>query len=312
MSARRLWIAFAAASVGLVLVLAWLFRPAQSDVVIPAHDELVQARATKDDIRFAVAPVLSPEETFDSYRIIAGWLARELDQPVRLVQRNTYDQINQLLEEGSAHFGLICTGAYLEARRKGVELEPILIPIHSGGPVYYSLIVVRADSPYERFEEVIDKRWAFADPLSLTGHFYPLAAALDLGVDPHKVLTEVSYTYSHHDSIQAVLDGIADVAAVDSHVYDYEVKHKPDVAARLKVIHRSPPLGIQPVVAGPDVPDGLVSRFRSALIRVGETTEGQQLLEDLGMSGFTPPPPGLWHGAESIYLEVMEHFEDER
>jgi phosphonate transport system substrate-binding protein len=309
MSARRLWAVFAAASVCLIVVLAWLFRPGQPDIPIPQDDELVQARSNKDDIWLAVAPVLSPEETFDSYRVIAGWLARELDQPVRLVQRRTYDQVNQLLAEGTVHFALVCTGAYLEAVRSGVALEPILIPVHPGGPVYYSMIIVRADSEFESIEDVLSKRWAFADPLSLTGHYYPLAMAMEAGVDPHEVLPNVSYTYSHHDSMHAVLDGIADAAAVDSHVFDFEMKNKPDVADQIRVIHRSPPLGIQPIVAAPSVDPALVIRFRDALVKIGETSEGRQLMDQLGFSGFVEPPPGLWDGASRVYLSVVDHIE---
>jgi phosphonate transport system substrate-binding protein len=310
MRVRRLWLAFVLGSAVLLALLTWLFGPRQDDVAVPVDDELVQARSTKDDIVFAVSPVLSPEETFDAYRVIAGWLARELDQPVRLVQRRTYDQVNQLLAEGTAHFAIVCTGAYLQAIEEGVELEPILIPIHPQGPVYYSLIVVNAELGRPQLSDLMSARWAFADPLSLTGHFYPLSLAIEHGVPPSTMLENVTYTYSHHDSLHALIDGIADVAAVDSHVFDYEVRNKPEMATRLRIIHRSPPLGIQPVVAGPSVDPEMIERFRQALVSVGSADEGRQLLAALGLGGFTAPPPDLYDDAAAIYRRVYDHVEE--
>ena len=307
MGARRLWIVFALATVAAAALVALLLLPGERAVVISEDGELVQARAARDEVRFAVAPVISPESTFDSYRILSGWLARELDQPVHLVIRRTYEQINDLLAEGKVDFALICSGAFVQAVHEGVRLDPMLIPIHPNGPVYYSLIVTRADNPARDFAAVVTSgRLAFADPLSLTGHHYPVALARQEGLDVPSLLENVFYTYSHHDSLHAVLDGIAGAAAVDSHVFEFELHHKPEVAPLLKVVHRSPPFGIQPVVSGPDVDPELAARFQAALVGIGDTYEERRLLADLGIGGFTIPPPGLWDAAMETYLLAAE------
>ena len=307
MGTRRLGIAFLVASAAAVALVALLLLPGERAVVIPEDGELVQARAARDEVRFAVAPVLSPESTFDSFRILSGWLARELDQPVRLVVRRTYEQINDLLAGGHVDFAIVCSGAFVEAVHEGVELDPMLIPIHPNGPVYYSLIVARADSEWTDFAHVAGAgRLAFADPLSLTGHHYPVALARQEGLDVPRMLGEVVYTYSHHDSIYAVLDGIADAAAVDSHVFEYELHHKPEVVPLLRVVHRSPPFGIQPVVSAPHVGEELERRFQQALVGIGDTYEERRLLAELGIGGFTAPPPDLWDRAMETYLLAVE------
>lgn len=305
LDARRLWILLTLASAA-ALAVVLVASPGEPVVVIASGGPRLQARAARDEVGFAVAPVLSPESTFQVYQVIAGWLAREMDQPVRLTQRRTYEQVNQLLGEGTLDFAIVCTGAYLSAVHSGIALKPLLIPIEAEGPVYHSHIVVRADSEHRTFAEAARGRIALADPLSLTGRYYPLALGIEAGIPPAEIEGRAFYTYSHHDSIHAVLDGIADVAAVDSLVYRFEMEHKPELADRLRVIDTSPPLGIQPVVAGPHVDEETAARFREALLSIGDTYEERRLLAEIDVGGFTVPPPGLWDGAERIVRMVDE------
>lgn len=67
-----------------------------------------------DIIRVAVAAILSPTGTIDSYTPLITYLEDVLGKPVKLVQRRTYKEINELLSRGSVDVAFVCTGAYIE------------------------------------------------------------------------------------------------------------------------------------------------------------------------------------------------------
>jgi len=275
----------------------------------PDTSELVQVADNSGDLRFAVAPVMSPERTTNEYRVLAGHLATELETPVKVVQRKTYAQVNELLRVGSVQVALICTGAYLDSRAEALPLEVLVVPYYQSGPVYRSLILAREDGPYTSFEQLVGLPFALSDPLSLSGHYYPLSAVMEMGRSPADLLSRAIYTYSHDASITALLDGIVEGAAVDSLVYEYEVRRDPTISQRLEILHRSPPLGISPIVVPSSVDHELRERLRSAFLHMGDSPTGREVLDSLGVSRFDLPPEGLYDDVYERYMRVRKEVE---
>ncbi len=177
---------------------------------------------------FAVAPVISPERNIEDYQELAGYLARELNQPVRIIQRKTYHEINELMRIGKVNLAIICTGAYLHAKSNNIPLEIISVPVYKGEARYHSLIIVNSESPINSIMDLKGKSFAFSDPLSLTGYFYPLSVLLQKGYSPENFFSNTMFTFSHDGSINVVLDKITDAAAVNDLVYGFEIKHYPE------------------------------------------------------------------------------------
>ncbi|MGD8725581.1 MAG: hypothetical protein PVG00_16685, partial [Desulfobacterales bacterium] len=50
--------------------------------------------------RVAVAAMISPKETFVYYRQLLDYIGSRLDRDVQLIQRKTYEEINELLGKG--------------------------------------------------------------------------------------------------------------------------------------------------------------------------------------------------------------------
>lgn len=254
--------------------------------------------------RLAIAPVLSSNRTVESYESLTTYLSQRLGRPVRIVQRKTYGEINELLRHGAVQAALVCTGAYLHAVADNISLEVIAVPVYADGPVYYSLIIVRSDSGITSLDDLKGRPLAFSDPLSLSGHYYLLSKLLDLNLDPRRYFSRTTFTYSHDGSIKAVLDGIAEAAAVDSLVYDYELRHSPTLSKSVRVIHRSPPLGASPVVAPTSLDPALRDRVRRAFLSMADSDRGKAVLTDLAVQRFVSPPPNLYDTASRVLQTV--------
>ena len=246
-------------------------------------------------VRFAVASVWAPERTAERHYDLARQVAHEIHRPLRVVQRRTYGEVNELLRHGGVDAAIICTGAYLEATRDGIALTVIAVPMNAEGPVYHSVFVVPADSPLRTIEDLEGHSFALTDPLSLSGSYYPLSVVLERGKDPHTFFTRVMYTYGDYGSLRAVLDGIVDAAAVDSLAYDFDGPRQD-----LREIHRSPPLGISPVVVPHSTDPQLVVALRRAFLTLHERPDGREILAALHLRRFEAPPPGLYDDAARV------------
>ncbi len=271
---------------------------------LEASPILTADRAQREGgIHFAVAPVISPEKGFASYNLFAEYLARHLETPVELIQRKTYLEVNELVRNGSVQFALVCTGAFI-AGDLDFGMDPVVVPRYLGKAEYHSLIIVREESPIREIKDLEGKRVALSDPLSNSGYFYPMFLVRQMGKDPNRFFSQMLFTYSHDSSMQGVLDRIADVAAVDSLIFDYEVEHNRALRRSLRIIHKSPPFGINPIVASRTAPQGMVEAVKQILLGMDRDAEGRRILDLLRIDDFIEPPEGMYEATREMILQA--------
>lgn len=237
-------------------------------------------------LRVAVASVVSPQGTVQSYQPLLDYLGRSLNRPVELVQRRTYAETNDLVESGDVDLAFVCTSAYVEGNVKfGMEL--LVAPQVGGRSVYYSVLIVPADSTADSMADLRDKVFAFTDPMSLSGRVYPTALVRELGTTPERFFRRTFFTYSHDDAIRAVADKVADAAAVDSMVLDFALSREPALAAKLRSIHISPPFGIPPVVVSPKARPQLRAELQTLILDLDPADPADAVvLQSIGVEQF--------------------------
>ena len=104
-------------------------------------------------------------------------------------------------------------------------------------------------------------------------------------------------TGSHDRSLAAVVEGDADGTAVHSLVFDRAPKQMRD---RVRIIARSPPYGMPPVVVPPSVPDALRKRMREILTSAHLAPAGKAVLRTLDIDRFVIPPAGHYESVEAL------------
>ncbi|MBI2937575.1 MAG: phosphate/phosphite/phosphonate ABC transporter substrate-binding protein [Thaumarchaeota archaeon] len=236
-------------------------------------------------VRIAVAAILSPEETSQFYQDMFDYVSARIDAPVELVQRRTYQEVNDLVRRNSVDVAFVCSLAYVEGHQQfGMEL--LAVPVVKGAPVYYSYIIVPKDSPATSLQDLKGKVFAYSDPLSNSGKLSPDYLLTKMGYNPLNFFGMTFFTYSHDKSIQAVAEKMVDGAAVDSLVWDYKNATNPQFTSKTKIISKSPPYGIPPVVVSKDVDPVLKEKIRKVFLEMHEDAEGQAILKRLSIDGF--------------------------
>jgi phosphonate transport system substrate-binding protein len=244
----------------------------------PSEQEIVP-------LRLAVAAVLSPKGTFESYESLQDYLSERLERPVELVQRANYLETNQLLESGEVDIAFVCTGAYIIGERD-FGMEILVVPEVNGEPAYHSWLLVPANSPAKSMNDLRGKTFAFTDPLSHTGRIYPTFLVQQLGEQPEGFFGKIFYTYSHDAAILAVAEGLADGAAIDNLIYLYLLDREPEIENRVRIIHKSEPFGMPPVVVSVHIRPQLKAELRDLFLTMHEEEEGRAVLSVLGIDRF--------------------------
>ncbi|MHB2018323.1 MAG: phosphate/phosphite/phosphonate ABC transporter substrate-binding protein [Candidatus Xenobia bacterium] len=161
--------------------------------------------------------------------------------PLRLEGEAPWQERQRMLRRGEAQVAWLCGLQYVRQHR---ELPLLAAPVmYADGPVYYTDVVVRADSPFTTLEHVCGARWVYNEPESYSGY----VALLRHGID----LSAARPSGSHWQSRLEVLEGRADVAGIDSMILDGD--------PRLRVIARIGPSPAPPMIGPPELRAALLS-----------------------------------------------------
>lgn len=238
-----------------------------------------------DVVRFGVAAMISPEDTYSSYVGFTSYLAGRVGLRAEMVQRRTYEEMNRILLGGEVDVAFVCTGGYVAIRDR---VRLLAVPVVDGLSTYNSLIIARPSGPAS-LEALRGVRFAFTDPLSNTGRMYPIYLVRErFGLGPREFFGGVVYSGGHDESIRLVLRGAVAAAAVDHLVYDAVLRDRPEIADQLVVIHRSPPFGSPPFVARADLDPALFDGIRAALLDAHDDPSARDLLARMGIERFVP------------------------
>lgn len=239
-------------------------------------------------LRIAVSSVLSPKETVESYNQLLNYLQQKTGRQVKFLQRQSYQEINDLIKNGEADLALICSGAYVSGQQDA-KIELLAVPEVNGKATYQSFLIVSADSNYQTLEDLKGKTFAFTDPLSFSGRVAPSYMLWQMKQTPETFFKRYIFTYSHDNSIRAVTDKVVDGAAVDSLVYHYALVKNPQLAQKIRVIGQSEEVGSPPVVVSAELDSKLKVQLKTILLDMNRDLEGQQALKPLSYNGFVEP-----------------------
>lgn len=252
-------------------------------------------------LRFAVAAMESPRDTYAGYSKLLARLGHELETHVDLVQRRTYQEVNDLLTSGGLDAALVCTGGYLDLRRRAPgSFEVLAVPVIDGKTTYQSLVIVPAASPASRLEDLEGKRFAFTDELSFSGRAYIVSRLRGMGRAPDEYFASTLYTHSHDRSIKAVADELVDGAVVHSVIYNHRLALEPSLGDKTRIVGRSAPFGMMPIVVSTRVPEAERARIRRALLDLGHDPAAAEAMRSLRIDKFEVPSPGLYDSAAAV------------
>jgi phosphonate transport system substrate-binding protein len=266
----------------------------QKKTVLQQHSSANKRRM----LRIGLGAMITPKEGFKYYHLLSHYLEKKTGMSIQLVDRDNYDQINKMLQHGELDAAFVCSGPYVEGKEK-FGLELLAVPKAYGKTVYHSYIIVPKGSEAQNLRDLRGKTFAFTDPKSNTGKIVPTYMLGKINETPETFFKKSIYTYGHDKSIRAVAEMLVDGAAVDSLIWDYTAQKSPPLAARTRIIIRSPPYGIPPFVVRAAVNPEVKQQLQKALMGMSADPEGKEILACMMLEGFVP-------GNDRLYDSIRE------
>lgn len=171
---------------------------------------------------------------------------------------------------------------------------PVPSGAHYGGrPVYWTDLVVAADSPIADLDAAFGKRIAWTTEDSQSGWHAPrlFFAAYARSRGTPLFADAIGPLVTPRNVALAVADARVDIGPLDSYAHDLLRAREPALAARLRVIATTPVTPIPPLVGAPGMPFTDATRLRDAFLAVGQAPEMASVRGSLLLSGFADVKP---------------------
>lgn len=224
-------------------------------------------------------------------RELACYVGARLGLRTEFISDIPWQQRERLLDEGAIHAGWICGLPYvLKADRLRPPVELLAAPVmtgarYGGRPVYFSDVVVRNDHPARSFGELRGARWGYNEPRSHSGYEIVRHRLAEMK-ERRGFFRESVETGAHQATLFMIARGEIDASAIDSTVLETELKRRPQLKQRLRVLETWGPSPAPPWVVSRRVPRGMRTMLRRLLLAMHRAAEGRAILREAGMARF--------------------------
>ncbi|MGO8917255.1 MAG: phosphate/phosphite/phosphonate ABC transporter substrate-binding protein [Stellaceae bacterium] len=152
-------------------------------------------------------------------------------------------------------------------------------------PIYWSSLVVRADSRFRTVEDTFGERLALTTPDSQSGYAAALRYFAKFARTGPLYREVVAPVITPRGALMAVISGAAEVAPIDSYALDLLARHATELTAQVRVIARTVQTPIPPLVAS----HGEVAPLAAAFLAAHEDAALRPIMADLLLTRFVRP-----------------------
>ena len=225
----------------------------------------------------------SDAETLDRF---LRYLEERVGHGLQPVLTRGYRQMDEMIAGGAVDIAYVCGSSYVLLRQQGIDLQLLAAPLTEGRPEYYSLVLVRADTPYQSLDDLRDKPYAFADPESNSGTLVPTYELHQRDERPQAFFRPLIHVHNHAETVHALRVGLVDGVSIGSHTFSHMATAIPGLADELRVAEQFGPYPSTPLVAQTGVNPEVVAALRAALLEMTDHEEGRKILRRLGIDGY--------------------------
>ncbi len=252
---------------------------------------------------FVVSGVVSNSGSDHLIRDFADYLGRRSGYPLKPVFVDSYEKLSSTLKNHEGSLGWTCGVPFVEDNyHYGQKI--ISVPLFQGRPLYDSVVISTAQNKGKSLMDFRDGVLAYSDPRSNSGYVAPAYHLMQRKQEISQYFRLLLHTGNHENSIEAILNGLADVAAVDEYIWVNYRKTNPADAEALVELERFGPFPFTPIVANPSVADKNIARMRKVLAQMHQDPEGQALLKRFVLDGFVTKDSNFYQPLLERMLEM--------
>jgi phosphonate transport system substrate-binding protein len=262
------------------------------------------------EVRFGMISVENERDAIARLQGLQAYMSRELRTNFRVFRGSDYAAVVEAMRAGHSELGYLGPASYGLARRvMGERIAPIFRYIDNEGlEGYHSVMLVKADSPFQQVQDLRGKTLGFSDPNSTSGFQVPGWFLRRQGMDPASFFARTGFTGSHEQGVMAVINGTFDAAVV---AYSNERRNTFQRMAEkgmipsgaVRVVWKSPLIPNSPIVIRKDLPAALQREVVAAFAALPE--RDPQAFRDMSSDA-----RGLAVAKHEDYLDIVAIIEE--
>jgi phosphonate transport system substrate-binding protein len=235
------------------------------------------------EVTFALLSTENAAEITRRWGPILAQLEKDLGVKVRQVNATDYRGTIEALKFKKAELGHPGPKSYVEASTNNyANVEPVAqLQLANGSLGYRSCLIVNAESDIFSPEDIAGKTFAFNDPNSTSGYLVPSAFfMMEMGVDPKKHFSKVTFSGSHEASILAVAAKKVEIASTNLPDLQQLTRENKVPRGALRVIWVSKLIPNDPIVVRKDLPASFKSAIQESLTTM--RTRNPEAFKEIG------------------------------
>jgi phosphonate transport system substrate-binding protein len=249
------------------------------------------------EITFALLSTENAAEITRRWGPILAQLEKDLGVKVKAATATDYRGTIEALKFKKAEIGHLGPKSYVEASNNNyANVEPIAqLQLANGSLGYRSCLIVHSDSDIFSPEDMTGKTFAFNDPNSTSGYLVPSAFfMMEMGVDPKKHFSKVTFSGSHEASILAVAAKKVEIASTNLPDLQQLTRENKVPRGALRVIWVSKIIPNDPIVVRKDLPPSFKSAVQESLTTM--RARNTEAFKEIGawLGGFVPADDGKY------------------
>src|SRR5499427_9768495 len=243
------------------------------------------------EMTFALLSTENAAEITRRWGPILAQLESDLGVKIKPVTATDYRGTIEALKFKKAELGHLGPKSYVAASANNyANVEPIAqLQLANGSLGYRSCLIVHTDSDIFSPEDLAGKTFAFNDPNSTSGYLVPSAFfMMELGVDPKKHFSKVTFSGSHEASILAVAAKKVEIASTNLPDLQQLTRENKVPRGALRVIWVSKLIPNDPIVVRKDLPASFKSAIQESLTTM--RARNPEAFKEIGawLGGFVP------------------------
>lgn len=214
---------------------------------------------------------------------VALYIGNRLGISIEVVLDLPWREREKLLGIGEIEVGWICGYPYImKVDRDHLPIELLVAPVmqhprYMDRPIYFSDVVVHADSHFQSFKDLRGVSWAYNEPGSHSGYILTLYHLASLG-ERSGYFGNVVEAGSHQNALELILKRQIDASSIDSTVLEIELRRQSDLAEQIRIIDTLGPSPIPPWVISKSIPPDLKNKILEILLGMHLDPHGKEIL----------------------------------
>ena len=241
-----------------------------------------------------------------AWKEVLGWALRRTGLDWPLVDHDAPAPLSALWSRPDLGLAMMCGLPYSQrAPRPELIAAPLPSPArYEGRPIYFTDIVVRADSPHRSLEDTFGGVVGYTLEDSMSGYVAFRKHLLGFrGSGKPLYRKSLGGFINARQVIEALDAGRIDVGPLDSYYHDLLRRNDAAFAAKVRVVATSAPAPIPPLIATASLAPGEVARLRAALLELSGLEKQRDMLL---LKGFTAPSSADYDVFDGILAEAKQ------